>query len=54
MNLQTDGKRVVRTETVQKLLNERTNVVEKQRKDLKPQWVQDWQDSRGQDRSVPP
>jgi len=54
MNLQTDGKRVVRPEAAQKDLNERMNVMEKQRDDLKPQWVQDWEDSRGQGRSVPP
>ena len=55
MNSKSDGKRVVRPEGIQKLLNERKEVLEKQRDDLKPRWVRDWEDSRGQDRpSVPP
>lgn len=54
MNLQTDGKRVVRPEAVQDLLKDRSLAMEKQRDDLKPQWVRDWEESRGQDRSVPP
>ena len=54
MNLKADGKRVVRPEAVQDLLHERTNAMGKQRDDLKPRWVQDWEDSRAQGRSVSP
>jgi hypothetical protein len=53
MNLLVDGKRIVRREGVRELLSERTSAVEKQRDELKPQWVRDWEDSRGQDQSVP-
>ena len=53
MNTQPNGKRVVRSEAVQEVLKERTKVLENQSDELKPQWVQDWQDSR-QGPSGPP
>lgn len=54
MNSQTDGNRVVRPEGVQKHLDERRLDMEKQRDDLKPQWVRDWEESQGQGQSTPP
>ena len=53
MNLQTSGKRIVMPEGVRELLDERMNALEKQKAELKPQWVRDWEDSRWQDGSAP-
>ena len=48
------GKRNVDPEALYETLKKRVLPLEKQREDLKPQWLRDWQDSQGQGQSAPP
>ena len=47
------GKHTDSPESVLELLKGRMVDVEKQRDELKPQWLRDWQDSQGRGQSAP-
>lgn len=47
------GKHAESKEAFFKFLKERKIAVEKQRDELKPQWLQDWQDAQGPGQSAP-
>lgn len=48
------GKRNVDPEVLCETLRKQVLPLEKQREDLKPQWLRDWQDSQRQGQSAPP
>ena len=54
VQVQVTGKRAAEPEAVFKDLEKRVPLLEKQRDELKPQWVQDWQDSRDRKNPKPP
>jgi len=49
-----NGRKVTRPEIVLEALNKRMLSMEKQRDELKPQWLQEWQNSQGRGESAPP
>jgi len=53
VKVQVIGKHAGSPESVLELLKQRMLTVEKERDELKPQWLRDWQDSRGRGQSAP-
>ncbi|KAF9646466.1 hypothetical protein BDM02DRAFT_3188811 [Thelephora ganbajun] len=49
-----NGRQISKPEALLEFLKQRMLAVEKQREELKPQWLRDWQDSQGRRQSAPP